>query len=187
MQGIDHHFAFAAQQPRQHAVGHQLDAVRGRVLARQRVEHVLAVVHHARHRLHGLVQAAAQGHVDFLETAADGQQRQLQRQCGADQGQGGGVARGVLRQVGMQDVFAIQARIDVRGGTGQHDAIGNPQRRFQVGVSAQGRQQQRHAAGAAQHGVQVFILCHVPGVAAQLALAGGNENDGTAHGATSLA
>ena len=155
--------------------------MRGRVLALQRIEHVFTVVLHARHRMHGLVQAAAQGHVHFLEAAADGEQGQLARQRGADQGQGGGVARRVLRQVGVENCFAIQASVDVRGGTGQHDAIGNLQRRVQVGVRAQRGQQQRHAAGAAQHGVQVFVLRHVPNVAAKLALAGGDENDGTAH------
>lgn len=87
----------------------------------------------------------------------------------------------------MKDIFAIQARVDVRGRAGQHHAIGDLQRRFQVRIRTQGGQQQRHAAGAVQHGVQVFVLCHVPDVAAKLALAGGNENDGTAHGASSLA
>ena len=96
--------------------------------------------------LQPLVQRAAHRDVQFLEAAADRQQRHAARHGGADQRQGGAVARRVLPgALGMRRAVII-AGMHVGAAAGQDDAVQPLQQGFDVAGRAVGGEQDRDAA-----------------------------------------
>src|SRR5690606_36677841 len=148
----------------QQAAGDQVDVVRRTVLRAQRILGVLAVVHHPGDLVHLLVQATAQGHVDLLQAAADRQYRQAHGDRTRGQGQGVGVAGGVVQVALPAGLVAVMVRLDIADRAGEQQAVqaGKP------GVRIRGRLQRGHqdrdGIGAVDHRAHVLLAGGEEGV-----------------------
>jgi len=133
----------------------------------------------AGHVLHLLVQRAAQGHIQFLDAAADRQHRQAARHRRADQRQRGVVAPRVV-PVGRQRLrHAIAVRLDIAAAARQQQPVQPVEHRHQP--LALGRQQDRDGAGPADHRRAVAGRGRVLDQSVDVPVAGRDPDD-KAHG-----
>ena len=127
--------------------------------------------------VHVLVQRAAEGDVELLEAAADGEDRHALVEAGADEGQYGRVAGPVVRGVRPARAAAIAMRLDIGEATRQKEAVeAAGEIRHIHPLSAQGGDDHGQAAGAFDHGQQVFLGDGVDGEAVLNLHAGGNAD-----------
>jgi hypothetical protein len=73
--------------------------------------------------VHELMQRAAQRHIDFLQATADREQRHAAIDRMADQRQGGGIARRIVRGARPAVLALIMMRLDIGRTAGQQDAV----------------------------------------------------------------
>ena len=91
---------------------------------------------------------AAERHVQFLDAAADGEQRHAALDRPADQRQGRRVAVGIVGAVGLAGVAAIEFRVHVRLRARQHDAVDRVEKLVEVEPVAERRHQHREDTGS---------------------------------------
>ena len=147
-----------------------------RVLNLERLVGRLAVVHEGSDLVHLLVQAAAESHVHFLETAADAEDRNAGVDGGADQRQRGGVAVGVVEGAGLARRSTIMTGLDVRRRASEEQAVDAVQQGCLVDRLAQRRNDQRETASAVDDGTQIFVAGNVVGMKTDLLGAGGDAD-----------
>ena len=82
-----------------------------------------AVVRAAADLMDLLVQRASHGDVEFLDAAADRQQRHAAAERLAGERQGGAVAEAVVLAGGERRVVAVERRVDVAGAAGEKEAV----------------------------------------------------------------
>ena len=154
------------------AAGCEPDLVAGGVFLLRRVA-ALAVVHQPRHAMHGLVQAAAERDVDFLETAADAQQRHALLDTGAHQRERECIARRVERQQGVVDLLVEMRGMDVGRRPGQQHAVDQTQQAGQIsGLCEREHHGLRQGAVPDRAGVLVAEQQVGSGMRAQLTMVG---------------
>jgi len=155
VQGIDH--GLCATGPlRQCTAGLDVDQVAGSVLLFGRHAVRLAVVHVSGHRVHCLVQAAAQSHIDLLKTATDAQQGHSLLDASAHQGQGQRIALRVQRQAGIAYRLVKVRGVHIGRRARQHDPIHQRQQLRHLGRIGQ-REHDRLSLGTHLHGTGVFV------------------------------
>ena len=114
-------------------------------------------------------QRAAQRDVQFLDAAADGEQRHAALDRLADQRQRRGVAGGIVGTVGFAGVAAIERGMHVGFRTGHHDAVDRRQKLVEVEPVAEGRHEYRKHAGARDRRLEILLRRGMPGVVVELA------------------
>ncbi|MNN31096.1 hypothetical protein D3C81_1447670 [compost metagenome] len=130
------------------------------------------------------MQAATEGHVHFLEAAADAEQRQPGIHRGADQRQGQVVAGRIVRSARGAVRPLVVLRLDVGRRAGEQQAVEALEQVRNVDQLGRGRDDQRQAAGANGYGAQVLVAGDVEGMRADLFAAGADADQGLAgHGA----
>jgi hypothetical protein len=164
-----------AEDARQRATGHHVDRV-GEGVGHLRCRVLCgAVIASARHLVYRLVQAAAQGHVGLLKSAADGEKRYAQREGAGNQRKGPAVAIRIQGQCGIEDVLAEMPGMHVRRRTGQQHTVGHFEKAVDlIGLGA------RHDQGQAPrepHRVGVLAAGDVKRMPVQHRIAGGYEHD----------
>ena len=122
MQRIHLHAALA-QQAMQQAALDDVDVMRRRVVHVDVGRLGRAMIAAAFDLVHELVQRAAQRHVDLLQAAADREQRHAAIDRMADQRQGGGVARRIVRRARPALLAVIVVRLDIGRAAGQQHAV----------------------------------------------------------------
>ena len=115
--------AALAQQAMQHAAFDDVDVVRRRIVHVGVGRLGRAMIAPALDLVHELMQRAAQRHVDFLQAAADREQRHAAVDRMADQRQGGGVARRIVRRARPALLALIVVRLDIGRAAGQQHAV----------------------------------------------------------------
>ena len=136
--------SLAPGQPVQPAARGHPDGVRLADSHLARGDHRRGVVDPVRQVLQPLVQRAAQRHVQFLEAAADRQHRHAARHRGADQRQGGAVARHVLPGALGVRRAVIVAGMHVGAAAGEHDPVQPLEQGLDIRGRPVGRDQHRH-------------------------------------------
>ena len=140
------------------------------------------------HVVHRLMQAAAEGDVELLKAAADGKQRRLALDGGADERKRQRVAQTDRALSGLDRRFlAVMLRRDIREAARQQDGVGDLQHGADIRRAGAKRHEQRLAFGDlgdrrrvfAAHGVENVVFDHLG--------AGRDDDDRTAHAATSPA
>ena len=165
----------------QAAARRQVDRVGEAVALGVRLGLVGAVVAAARDLVEVLVQRAAEGDVQLLDAAADGEQRHAARHGAADQRQGGGVARRVGEVVLARGRAAVVRGVDVGRAAGDHDAVQSVEQRVRVEPIGQGRDQDRQRPGADHHRVDILGADRVE-VELVARLQAGGDTDEREHG-----
>ena len=141
-----------------------------------------AMVEPAGERMHVLMQRAAEGDVELLDTAADRQHRQIGLHRRVQQRQHDRIARRIVQRAGQAGRARIMMRLDIGGRARHQQPVDARDKRVgPIGI-AFGRDQERHAAGAVQHGVDIFLYDSMAGMIAgrrcDLAAAARNADDG---------
>ncbi len=139
------------------------------------------VVDPAGHVLHLLEERAAEGRVQFLDTAADRDDRQVRRHGRTDQWQGHGVARGIMREI-RHLLVAVVMRLDVGAASRQQEAVEACQDLVGRQVLGEGWDQERHRARALGDDSYVFLGDLVHEVVALAARAAGDRHGGPREG-----
>jgi hypothetical protein len=121
------------------------DVVRGAVPHRVVLAAGRAMIEAAGSLLQLRFQRAAQRDVEFLETAADAQQRHFQRAAAQDEVEREVVTHRVIGFVGGARGIAIARRVHVRHRAGQQHAIDLGEHRVEIQHVGHGRDHERHA------------------------------------------
>ncbi|RAJ86565.1 hypothetical protein C7409_1403, partial [Paraburkholderia caballeronis] len=160
VQRVDAGVGRAARQPLQQAAGHERDRMRRRVLEVERIGLVLAVIGEAVDGVDLLVERAAEGDVQLLEAAADGEHGDAGVDGGAQQREGGGVAVRVV-QGGLARCAAVAVRFDVRIAAGEEQAVdGGEHVRDGLALAERG-QHEGERVGAVGDGGEVLLAGNV--------------------------
>jgi hypothetical protein len=178
VQGVDRGTRGAGQAG-QEAPGSEAHRVRRAVLAVEGGILVLAVIGQASLGLHSLVQRAAKGHVQFLEAAADGEQRQPRGDGRRDQRERRPVAVRVVQRAGRACGRAVAGRLDVRRTPRQQQAIDGGQHIGHVQAVGQHRDAHRQRARAVRHGGEVLLALHVERMGTEHAAVGDDPDNGS--------
>jgi len=143
------------------------------------------MVSQARHRMHLRMQAATQRDVQFLEAAADRQYWQVQRQRLAQQCEGIGITRRVMRIARPAAAALVVLRFDVADRPGQQQAIEPLQPVASRQSRLQARQYHRGHFGGLGQRAHVLLAGHREAVMAEHGTVGGQAHPGqAAHGKT---
>ena len=144
-----------------------------------------AVVGKSRYLVKVLMQGPAEGHIQFLEAAADAQHRHAGRLRRPHQRNRSRVARFVQQCVPPRGRALIMARRDIGAGTGKEQAVDACENLLRLQRRRERGDQQRQRSGAVARGVDIFLADHVKGVVADLSGIANNADDGKrlAHGA----
>jgi hypothetical protein len=110
------------------------------------------------------VQAAAQGHVHFLQAAADRQHRHFHLDRQRHDAQRRGIAGGIVQVAGVAGFAAVVMGFDVAVGAGEQQAVQVFQHRAQVQRRGQRGDQHRQAACPVHHRAYVFFAHRLEGV-----------------------
>ena len=184
VQRIDHDLVFAdpvAQFPAQpHRVDRPVALVERNIEARAMI---LVTVH----GVNGLIQAAAKRDVQLLEAAADREERRLALDRGADQRQRQRVAQGI-EPVGHERRFlAVMLGRDIRHAARKQDRVGHLEDGADIRHAGTDRHEQRLALGDLGDRRRIFASHGVKDVTFDQLGTGRNDDDRTAHAASSPA
>ena len=146
-----------------------------------------AMVLVAVHGVHRLIQAAAERDVQLLEAAADGEERRLALDRGADQRQRQRVAQGIEPIRHERRLLAVMLRRDVRRAARQQDRVGHLEDGADIRHAGADRHKQRLAFRDLGDRRGVFAAHGVKDVAFDQLGAGRDDDDRTAHAASSPA
>ena len=184
MQGIDQQLVASEPVPQSAAEGNLVDRT-VHLIERQLIAR--AVVLMPIDGVDGLMQAAAERDVQLLKTAADGEERFLTLDRGADQRQRQRVAQRV-EPVGHQRGFlAVMLRRDVRAAAGEKDRVGGLEKTADVGHAGTDRNEERLAFRDLGDGCRVFATHGVKDISVDERGASRDDDDRTAHAAISPA
>lgn len=147
------------------AAGLDLDRMVQTVVFLQRLA-ALTVIHEGTGLVHLLVQAAAKGHVHFLEAPADAQHRHARRHGGAQQRQGHRIAGRVMQGAGLAGCALVVMGLDIGGRTGEQQTVQALEQGRGGDEVGQGRDHHRHALGALHHRAQILVASDVKGMQA---------------------
>ena len=145
--------------------------------AEQVIEFAVAgtVIGAAVEQMHLLMERAAKGDVQFLNAAADGQQRHAAAKCLECEGEGGSVPVGVVHGGRERRIGTVARRVDVAGAAGEEQAVKTVQ--HVEHDFAHGRKQDRDRTGGADQGVAVACRRGMLGLTVDDLGAGGNADD----------
>ena len=137
---------------------------------------VFAMIAQARHLVHARMQAAAERHVQFLETATDRQHRQIAGQRFLQQGERVRIARRIMPIARPARRPRIQMRLDVAYRAGQQQALQPVQPRRGRQRRLQAGQQHRGDAGRLDQRADVLFTGRREAVMAQHRAVGGQAD-----------
>ena len=106
------------------------------------------VVHPPREEVELRDQRPAEGDVQLLHAAADGEERHATADRGADQGEGEGVAVGVVGLGFRRRRGTVEGGVDVRAAAGEEDAVDPVEEGVEVDPAGERRHHERDRAEA---------------------------------------
>ena len=109
------------------------------------------------------MERTAEGDVEFLHAAADGEERDAAADSAADEAKGNGVAVGVLGGAFGVRGAAVEFGLDVAAAAGEEDAIEAGEEGVDVGFHAVGRDEDGDRAAEAVDGADVGVAGGVVG------------------------
>ena len=158
MQGIDP-CSLAAGPGGKHAAGRKTDFMCGPVGHVHTDAVGVAVIEIFALPMHALRKRSAQGHVDFLKTAADAEQWHAAGPAGPHQRQRKGVALQIERQARLAHFLAEMGGMHIRRRAGEQHTIDQRQQRRDLGCFGQGKHH-RLGMGALLECPGVFVAQH---------------------------
>src|SRR5215510_620250 len=139
------------------------------------------------HVVNRLIKAAAKGHVQLLEAAADRKQRSLVLDSRSDERKGQRIAKRIERLRLDWRLIAIVLRRDIRDAAGQEYGIGHIEDGSDVGYAGTDRYEQRLAVRHLGDDSRIFSPHGVEDIAFDQRGAGRDDDNRTAHAASSPA
>ncbi|GLZ85269.1 hypothetical protein Pres01_13200 [Metapseudomonas resinovorans] len=123
--------------------------------------------------MHALVQGAAKGHIHFLETTANAQNRNTGGDGRTDQRKSSAIPGGIVTSAGLGCGALIMMGLHVRRGAGKEKTVQAGQERRLVHQFSQGRNYQRNSTGSDRYRTQILLTSYMIGLRTDLSGASG--------------